>query len=243
VSSGPAHGGLETYAIFRVRRVRALAADTRVSGLYTVSLCVWGGIGKAEMQPAEIAGLVISVAFAGLAIGVAVTLLIVVRKDRNAELHIRRTDACGQWLAARTILTRASISFVAAFRAMAAESEDSKYYGLRQDEAQRVRSDWCEAMREVDRCEAALVAWSLDPNIRSKLDRFERVSADALRSAVDGSEVELAEFKKRLHHLDNRAVEFVRASAGDARREPSWPAQQVLRGVRFASTIVDNWGK
>jgi len=195
------------------------------------------------MQPAELAGLIISVAFAGLAIGVAVTMLIVVRKDRNAELHIRRTDAWAEWLAARTTLTRASISFVAAFRALAAESEDSKYYGLRQDEAQRARSAWYEAMRELDRCEAALVAWSIDPNIRSQLDKFERVSADALRSAVDGGESELAEFKDRLHRLDGRAVEFVRASAGDARREPSWIAQQILRGVRFASAIVDNWGK
>ncbi len=195
------------------------------------------------MQPVELVGLVISVALAGLAVGVAATLLIAARKDRNAELHICRTDAHAQWLAAHTTLTRVSMSFVAAFRALAAEGEDSKYYGLRQDEAQRSRSDWCDAMRALDRADAALVAWSTNPDIRTKLDGFERVTAEALRAAIDGGEKDVDELARRLYRTDELASTFVRASTGDARREPSWPVEQLRRVISFASAIVDNWGR
>lgn len=195
------------------------------------------------MQPVELVGLVISVALAGLAIGIAAALLIAARKDRNAELHIRRTDAYAQWLAAQTTLTRTSMSLVAAFRALAAETEESKYYSLRQDEAQRARSHWCEAMHELDLAEAALVAWSTDPDIRTKLDRFERVTAEALRAAIDGGDTEVETLRQRLHRSDEGAAAFVRASMGDASREPSWLVEQLRRVIRFASSIVDNWGK
>lgn len=195
------------------------------------------------MQPVELVGLVISVAFAGLAIGVAVTLLIAVRKDRSAELHIRRTDAYAQWLAAWTTLTRASRSFVAAFRALAAEDQDSKYYALRQDEAQRSRSAWYEATRDLDRAEAALVAWSPDPEIRTKLADFEIIPAETLRTAVNGGTKEMEKLVQRLQSLDERAAEFVRASTGGASRTPSLALEQLRRVIRFASSIMDNWDK
>ena len=194
------------------------------------------------MLPVEILALVISVALAGVAAGAAITLLVSVRKNNSTELNIRRADAYAAWLAARVTLTRASASFVAAFRTLAAEEPDSKYFALRHDEAQRARATWCEAVRELDQAEATLVAWSDQASIQSKLKQFEPVSAEALRAAVNGEQKEVGSLLQRLHHADQAATAFVRAATAGANPRPSIARKLVRHVAAYTESIVDHWG-
>jgi hypothetical protein len=164
----------------------------------------------------------------GLLSGVVCALIVLVfasRRRWSMELCARRTDAYARWLAARLNLTRASLSFVSAFRTLAAESRESTYFALRCEEAQRARAAWCDAVRELDLAEASLVAWVDDPTLPQQLGQLGRIEAAALRRAIHGEEQEVDELTDEFHKKDRQAAEFAsKAAARLLSRRPGWRA-------------------
>ena len=108
------------------------------------------------MSSGEVVGLLLTVMLLGVAASGAVAWLIWHRSSRLRESHVRRIDASAEWLAARVTLTRTSISFVTAFRELAAAHGNADAIALRRDEAQRARAAWCDARRELDRAEGRI---------------------------------------------------------------------------------------
>ena len=195
------------------------------------------------MSIAEIVGLVLTVASLAAVGSVLATLVITTRRDRHAEIRMRGVDAYAQWLAAHKTLTRGSLSFVAAFRALAAEHRDSEYFPLRREEAQRARAAWCDAMRELDRAEASLLAWSPDESIRQKLTQLEGVSAEALRIAINGPQRDFDRLTRQLRNQDERATELVRAATADPRGRGSRGPNALARVTAYTQSIIDHWAK
>ena len=195
------------------------------------------------MSNGEMVGLVLAVALFSASAGAVVAGVIAARRDRFAELRMRRTDAYALWLGARRTLTRASLSFVAAFRAVAAQTRRKDVETLRHEEAQRTRTAWFEAMRELDQAEAGLVVWSDDPSVRRHLDRFPPVKPEMLREAIDGSVKTVAQLARLLREDDDRAVQFVLMAT--ARTRPrDLPGSVWLTGMaKYAGSIVDHWSK
>lgn len=195
------------------------------------------------MPTGELIGLISTVTLLAAAAGAVVSAVVVVRRDRAAEIRLRRVDVYAQWLASYLAATRASVSFVTAFRALAVVKRDSEYFSLRQDEAQRARTAWSDAMGELDHAVAALLVWSVDESIRSRLGRFERVSPETLRATIDGHRRNVARLIQRLRDADERAAEFVRTSTAGAR--PRRPSRGVLltRAEAYIESIVDHWSR
>jgi len=155
---------------------------------------------------------------------------------------MRCDDALARWLAAWMNLSRTSVSLVAAFRALAAEAHSSEYFSLRQDEAQRARAAWCDAMRELDRAEAGLVARSASP-IRADLAHFVRASPAALRAAINGNQRDVDALIEQLGGTTARVAEFVEATAIGEHSIRS-PARELLtRAAARMQAIVQSWSE
>lgn len=195
------------------------------------------------MSPGELVGLLATVALFAAVVGVVLTAVVSWRRNRRIERWIRQTDAYGQWLGAYLTLIRASISFVAAFRSLAAQKHDSKYFSLRGDEAKRARADWCEAKSRLDRAEAMLIAWSDDASIAEQLAGFRPGAPDMLRAAIDGDPSDVEQLTRRLRETEQRAIAFVR-TATDGEEARRFPFSQCLsRPARWATIVMDNWAK
>ena len=192
------------------------------------------------MSTGELVGLICTVALLAAVAGALVTAVVAGRHSRAAEIRLRRVDVYAQWLAAHFATTRASVSFVTAFRALAVVKQDSEYFSLRQEEAQRARAAWCDAMSELDRAEAALLVWSTDPSIRTHLARFERISPETLRSAIDGHRQNVARLIERLRNADDRAAEFVRAATKEARPRRLGHGETLSRIRAYVGSIVNH---
>jgi hypothetical protein len=175
------------------------------------------------MSTGEVIGLAVAAGLVGGLIGAIVIAVLQTRRQDRFGVKARRIDAYARWLAARLALSRASLSFVSAFRVLAAEPRDSTYFALRTEEAQRVRSQWCDAVREVDLAEATLIAWAEDPSLPLRLEQFDRVGVGALRRAVAGSDEDVDALVNRLHESDQRAAEFVGQATGHLLSDrPAW---------------------
>ena len=193
------------------------------------------------MSTGEVAGLMLTIGLLGVMAGAVVAALLISRSARIHERDNQRANAYAQWLAARMTLSRASASFVTAFRALAAEPRQSDYFALRQDEAQRARVAWCDAMHAVDQAEAMLVVWSDDPLIQPRLAAFPRIRPERLRTAINGDPREV----DRLIWQDREAVERAATFVRNATSASPW-----FRGVigewracatRAWQSAIDRW--
>lgn len=195
------------------------------------------------MSSGELIGLLATVVLLAVVAGAAAMAAVAARPGWATNARTRRIDAYAQWLAAHKTLARASTSFVAALRALAAEHRDARYFSLRRDEAQRARAAWCDAMRELDRAEASLVAWVADPSIHKQLARFQRARPAALRGAIDGDQADVERLSHELHGADELAAEFVHQAITQTRGERSAPRRLLARALAHAETIVHQWSK
>lgn len=190
----------------------------------------------------EIVGLTLMAALIGGVVGAAIAL--VARSGAAlAERLEHTTRTYARWLAARLTFSRASASFVAAFRALAAERRDSPRFPLRMEEALRARVSWSEASRDLDYAEAMLLTSVRSPAIDRGLGEFERVSAEVLRDVVAGDSKGVEKWLQELHAADQRALDFVRgATANTHGNQPIW-RKRLARLTTPIRSIVDRWSR
>jgi uncharacterized membrane protein YedE/YeeE len=167
------------------------------------------------MSVGEWIGFALTVALLAGAAGVGMGARLGQKRSAGMRHRRRVADACAYWLAARWTLSRTSMSFVAAFRALGAEPRDAPNYELREQEAQRARGHWCEAMGEFDRREAALVIFALSEGI--PYSPSDRVDAEELRAAIQGDARGVAALRIRLQAADRDAMERTRQILADVR--------------------------
>lgn len=141
---------------------------------------------------------------AGLLAGFSITLAManVIRRTRShaQERHARSV----RWLAARIVLSRATISLVSAMRALKKPPENSELSSLRLAEAQRARAAWFSARRELDRAATSLECWYYAHDERQPIVTAE-VNAGAMRRAIDGDEAAAAQLMQSLRAADEAA--------------------------------------
>ncbi len=197
------------------------------------------------MSTGEVAGLALAVGSLGAVVGAAVAVWLTSRHFRAETTRNGKRDALAHWLAARMTLTRASVSFVAAFRSLARERSDSNYYPLRQQEAQRTRVQWCDAVRELDLAEASLRVWAWTPSLQEWLMRFDHIDASTLRDTINGTEQDVCSLLSELHDSDRIAIQFVDSAVAEIDRSPKRPRfRDVLeRTIEDVRIIVDRWSK
>jgi len=157
------------------------------------------------MSTGELVGLLSTALLAGLLIGAGAVRSSAARRARIEQSRRDRLDAYAGWLAARRSLSRASISLVAAFRALAAERPDAPLFSLRTAEAQRCRAAWCNGVRDLDLAEAALLV-----RCRTWRVTLDRAGADVLQAAIDGSDAEVRALVASLQAADRQVEETVR---------------------------------
>ncbi len=191
----------------------------------------------------EIVGLTLTAALVGGAVGAAISAMVARSGAARAMRQEHTTQTYARWLAARLTFSRASASFVAAFRALATERRDSPQFPLRREEALRSRVTWSEASRDLDYAEAMLLVIVCDPAIDRKLGEFRRVSAEALRDVVAGDLKGVEEWLQELHTADQHALDFVRAATAKARgKRPIW-----RKGLAHLMTpirrMIDRWSR
>lgn len=195
------------------------------------------GVKEAAMTNAEIGGLVLTAmltaAFGGIATGVGIAALYSRRQERHAHRK-QCIDAFARWLAARKLLGRTSITFLAkhaAWKNATPKSSTRRYY------ARGVREcfeDWEKAARELDTAEAYLVAWIADPSIDKKIGRY----ASSIRTHIDlvkaGGSEGVEEFSRWMEKQDAAATKAIRAVAfGD-----SWLR---IEGINVLAQLKRAW--
>ena len=191
----------------------------------------------------EIVGLALTAALIGGAVGAALAALVARSGAALAERQERITQTYARWLAARLTFSRASASFVAAFRTLAAERRDSPQFLLRIEEARQARVSWSEASRDLDFAEAMLLTSVHDPAIDQQLGGFEHVSAEALRNVVAGESKGVEKWLQELHDADRRALDFVRAATVNTHGNQSIWCKRLAHLTTPIRTIVDRWSR
>ncbi|MHC4697622.1 MAG: hypothetical protein ACYTFA_12860 [Planctomycetota bacterium] len=197
------------------------------------------------MSSGEVAVIAVLGGLCGVLVGAATAALVISQRRQSVAQRTRLIEAYTGWLAVRMTAGRASLSFVAAFRALAAERSDSIYFPLRTDEAQRARAYWCDAMQKLDLAEAALIVLHADDSGRDPCRQFFRVRPDALRRVINGDEADVDRLAQDLHAADRVAVDYVRNAVADAKRRPANAGIQGLfvKTFRQVRAIVDRWGE
>lgn len=181
----------------------------------------------------------------GMAMGAALCIIGWSFRSEGALRRKSAIDAYAGWLAARLTLSRTTLSFVASFRALAAEPADSAYYPLRTNEAQRARQDWCDGMKDLDRAEATLIAWSKDPDICTKLAQFDRIGSDLIRRAINRDTAGVTELLAHFRQTDRDAIQFVRSEADVSRIKSVTGSLATLlgRSSEAVGSIVEGWSR
>ena len=197
--------------------------------------------GEAAMSIGEIVVLAIGAGLFGGAVGAVLVTVVMTRRDRAAQARYRLMDAHVRWLAARKCLTRASGSVVAAFRSLAVEPCDSPYFSLRSDEAQRARSQWCDAMGDLHLAEAELIAYSPNGTEAEYAGRFPCIGANALRAAIEGDEADVDQLMRNLRAIDQRAAEYVRAVTAGVLPPQQRLWRLVARSAGHLESMVEQW--
>lgn len=195
------------------------------------------------MSIGEVVGLLLTAAVLAAVTGACFYNLAAKRRRRVDESWIRRRDAHARWLGTQMALSRACLSFVAAFRTLAKEPRESRYFTLRLEEAQRARQSWCDAMSEMDRAEAMLVVWSDDADLRKIIVELGRVTPIALRQAINGDECGVRELRDALHHRVERAHGWVQYAVRDTRAERAPISETIERCTSYVRTIMDRWSR
>ncbi len=195
------------------------------------------------MAEGQTIGIVISAGVLGGMIGAALTALYCALRSRAGEVRAARRDAIARWLGARITLGRASVSFVAAFRSLAAERPESRYIGLRQEESQRVRAQWCRAAESLDLADATLRVWLQSSEFQERLGGFEQTSVESLRAAIDGDEVAVDRLLQAVLNAEREAIALAEAitAAGEPSRFVVALRRTIDQVTEHVESIVDGW--
>lgn len=195
------------------------------------------------MSAGEVIGLVLTVAFFSAAGALCLAALASRRLRHNASWQRRRREVFVAWLANWMTVSRTSASFVVAFRALASEPANSANHALRREEAQRARSDWCSAMRELDRAEAALIVWCDDPEARAHLARFDRVKPIMLQAAIDGDARDVQQLLAELQSQTASVQAFVVHWISDCPSRRGSARERIVRVLAFANRVIEQWSR
>jgi hypothetical protein len=195
------------------------------------------------MSLGEGIGLALTAGLIGGLVGAVLMAAITLRRNREGQRSQDTIAAYAEWLAARLALSRACGSFVAAFRSLAIEPRDGPNLALRTQEAQRARSQWCDAMRDLDLAEAALLAGGLRLPSDGKEHFSDRMNPDALRRAINGDFYEVNTLHQELRRSDRQAIEHIQRVAADLDpRGRSSVCRRILsRAEKRFESIISGW--
>lgn len=163
------------------------------------------------MSAGEVVGLSLTVALFSFLAGV----ILGTSRDRRVSQTERdcaeRKAILSRFLSARRAATRASLAFVAAYRALAGTKEASMHRRMRVREADASRRRLQEALESLNRAEADVIVWL--PDQGSSDERSASLDVATLRAAIDGTDSDLATLQERLRHADRLAATRVRVWA------------------------------
>jgi hypothetical protein len=178
----------------------------------------------------EVVGLSLTVALFAFLAGVILGTSRDRRDSSPARDRAERNAVLSRFLSARRAATRASLTFVAAFRALAGTEEASVHRRMRVGEAHASRRRLRDALDRLNRAEADVIVWFPD---RERTDqRNGSLDVATMRAAIDGTDSDVATLQKRLRDADRLAATRVRAwakTSGD-------PPRQLIAGD-FVGTI------
>jgi|GEM_PF-2668283 len=178
-------------------------------------------------------------------VGAALTSLYWTKRRRWASEQEIKREVIASWLAARIAMGRASVSFVAAFRSLGAAAQESRFFSLRQDEAQRVRAQWVRAAQDLNMAEAKLRVWFAREDLAGRAERLDRISVESLRACIDGDEVDADRLVQSVLSMERQAIAFAEeAVTGPAHPRRALVLRELLRrAVAQMEAVADGWAR
>lgn len=178
-------------------------------------------------------------------VGAALTSLYWAKRERWASEQETRREVIASWLAARIALGRASISFVTAFRSLGAVGPESRYFSLRQDEAQRARAQWARAAQDLDIAEAKLRVWHPSEDLGGRAARLDRISVESLRAGIDGDEAAADRLMQSVLAMERQAIAFAEETVAELAPSRRVPAlrEMLRRVVAKLEAVADGWAR
>lgn len=202
------------------------------------------------MSAGELIGLIVTVSLLCAVITALIILILSIRQNQPTSQYDPANKALEQWLASRLTMSRVSLSFVMAFRSLASESKESPHYPLRIQEAQRVRGQWCDARRELDRARASLIVHHHEPAIDDQIKAFDIIGAEELRRAINGNPEIVQQVRDRLNQLDRDSIQWIRSSVQASTLQnfsgsitSHFIYHHLLQSIRYLQSIIKHWNR
>ena len=163
------------------------------------------------MTAAEIVGTLLTALLLGTLNGALLAKAWQERRRRVRGLREQQISAYRDWLAAQKVLTRTSLAFVASYRALTSTDSETTTQDLKRRMFLQTRSNWNDAISELDRAEASLVVWCDEPETTQAFSKMTRSAKQIVQIVFQRDPANLDALIDDLRAQDEHAVALVQS--------------------------------
>jgi len=193
------------------------------------------------MTAAEIVGTLLTALLLGTLNGALLARAWKERRRRVRGLLEHQVIAYRDWLAAQKVLTRTSLAFVTAYRALASTSAETSSHDLKRQMFLQTRESWNDAMSELDRADASLVVWCDESGARQELSEMTRSAKHIVQIVLQREIENLDVLADELRARDEQAVAFVRSVTQEIRARHDGLVHILDRLMTTIRSVLNRW--
>lgn len=193
------------------------------------------------MTAAEIFGTLLTALLLGTLNGALLAKAWQERRRRVRGLREQQINAYRDWLAAQKVLTRTSLALVASYRSLTSTDSETATQYLKRRMFLQTRSNWNDAISDLDRAEASLVVWCEEPGTVQELSNMTQSAKQIVQVVFQRDPGNLDALVDELRTRDEQAVAFVQSVAKKIRLRRDGLMHILDRLIRSFQSMVNRW--
>lgn len=193
------------------------------------------------MTAAEIFGTLLTALLLGTLNGALLAKAWQERRRRVRGLREQQINAYRDWLAAQKVLTRTSLALVASYRSLTSTDSETATQYLKRRMFLQTRSNWNDAISDLDRAEASLVVWCEEPGTVQELSNMTQSAKQIVQIVFQRDPGNLDALVDELRTRDEQAVAFVQSVAKKIRLRRDGLMHILDRLIRSFQSMVNRW--
>lgn len=191
------------------------------------------------MTAAEIFGTLLTALLLGTLNGALLAKAWQERRRRVRGLREQQINAYRDWLAAQKVLTRTSLALVASYRSLTSTDSETATQYLKRRMFLQTRSNWNDAISDLDRAEASLVVWCEEPGTVQELSNMTQSAKQIVQVVFQRDPGNLDALVDELRTRDEQAVAFVQSVAKKIRLRRDGLMHILDRLIRSFQSMVN----
>lgn len=193
------------------------------------------------MTAAEIFGTLLTALLLGTLNGALLAKAWQERRRRVRGLREQQINAYRDWLAAQKVLTRTSLAFVASYRSLTSTDSETATQYLKRRMFLQTRSNWNDAISDLDRAEASLVVWCEEPGTVQELSNMTQSAKQIVQVVFQRDPGNLDALVDELRAKDEQAVALVRSVTEKIHLRHDGLVHILDRLITSFESIVNRW--